>query len=316
MLRSFSTNAFVNPNPVFNIPRTKRAPGIQSPGRSLSQPRTILTEARLCDTKPIKNTVPYRNSKKLLTQLSPFLIPEVAGLAKEGHSEALKRLILVGSQLLDEQNQLSKHPTGIPGVMSIHPTSLILYRIQNDSKPQVLYTVPELKIKEFTWPFRQVANITQDWASGKSPLSAEFGINLAMQSLAALNDLATQGPRAIICRTAHLLENSILGFNKLAFSAPEFERLKGSAFKHGYSNDVSEFIPEVYVLMQNIVQSMERLGSSNTPLKLGISYCDPKDPKKTAIKDVSALFPECDLNAFLPEIERLRDQLEDLYYKS
>src|SRR6478672_3289443 len=59
--------------------------------KTLSAPharkRVMIPEARLCDTKLIKNTIPYHQSKQFLNQLAPFVAPEAAALNREMHPE-------------------------------------------------------------------------------------------------------------------------------------------------------------------------------------------------------------------------------------
>lgn len=286
-------------------------------GKRTSRKQIPAIHARLCDVDIVKNNLPYQQSKDLFNYLAEVQAEHVPSLIKQPHAKALKQIILVGTQLLLEVDRLSRHPSYIPNATHIRPASLVVYREQPDMEPEILkeLSLPEPKPMSY-WPFRPIANITKEMAAETGILSPVFVLNAFMQALAWLDDLTRTRPVKSTCETANLMQNTLQGVRQLKFSKVETHRMQAAAKIYGYENDLTTYLPEIYRLIQNtqtsLKQAKQKYGDSN--VKLGIWHYDSELPSTRKIQDVSALFPGCDIKAFLPSIEQMRDQLEELYY--
>jgi hypothetical protein len=285
----------------------------------LSQKRLGPIQARFNDRESIGNKIPYQQSQRLLEAIDFRLAKPGAPLAKVAHPEALKQLLMVGTQLLSEMERLSRHPSTTPGAFTIEPTHLVIYKPKVNAEPHILETLPGLEVNSATnWHFRMLANITKDWAKDSSPFSSVAAINLMMQSVSAILDLASWKPIAGFSQAREYLNNGLHGAKDLNFSAVERERLKEVANYYGYREFLPDYMTELYKFMNTAHSRYAQAvsGSPAEPVRLGIAYSDPKHPDQVKVKDMNQLFPGCDLKSFLPKIDQHRGQLEDLFYKA
>lgn len=286
-------------------------------GERASRQQAHAIQARLCDVDPVKNNLPYQQSKDLFKQLAVVQAEHVPSLIQQPHLEALKQIMLVGTQLLLEIERLSRHPSKIPNATLIRPASLVVYQEQKHAEPKVLkeLSLPEPKPVSF-WPFRTIANVTRDMAAESGIFSPSFVLNAFMQGLAGLNDLTRARPLKSACESVNVLHNTLQGARQLKFSKVETHRMQQAAKLYGYEDDLTAYLSETYGLIQNAQTALKQATQKHKDsiVKLGIRYYDPELPSTRKIQDVSALFPGCDVKAFLPSIEQLRDRLEELYY--
>lgn len=269
---------------------------------------------RLCDVDTVKNNLPYQSSKNLFKQLTVAQTGQTSSLSKQPHVDALKQVILAGTQLLLEVERLSRFPSNIPNATSIRPASLVVYQEKPNANPKILKKLPLLEHKPLSdWPFRLIANGTKELAAKESSFIA---LNAFMQFLASLDDLSRVRPIKSVRETAHFLENTLHGARQLKFSKVETHRMQQVAKLYGYENDLTAYLSETYQLIQDTQATLKQEEQQHgTPaIKLGILYYNPESPNTQKIQDVSALFPACDFKVFLSPSEQLRDRLEELYY--